>query len=69
MRERLPAAGDGAAQLGVQRQPQAIAGERLMNGGVPGGQGQRGGVLEHLAALEVLEVRPRYGDAAARAHA
>jgi len=50
-------AGDGATELGIERQAQAIPRERLVEGRMAAGQGQRRGIVEHLAHLEVLEVR------------
>ena len=57
MRQRLVVPGDGAAQRRVERQPQPVADQRLMDGGMSRRQRQRRGVVEDLAELEVLEPR------------
>ena len=68
MREGLLLAGHGLAQRGIERKAQAVAEQRLMEGGVAGGQGQRGRVLEDLPHLEVLEVRAADPDLLACPH-
>ena len=48
------------AELRVERQPQAVAGHRLVHRGVPGRERHAGRVVEHLTVLEVLEPRPAH---------
>ena len=43
MRELTFVAGNRPGQLSVEREPQAVAGERLMQREVAGGEGQRRG--------------------------
>ena len=65
MHERPLVAGHGAAQLGVEREPQAVAGHGLVHRGVPGGERHAGRLVEHLPVREVLE--PRTADLHRRA--
>jgi hypothetical protein len=55
MDEGRVTAGYGSGQLGVEWEREAIAYDRLMDGGVPGIQRERRRV-EDLAALKILEV-------------
>ena len=57
MRERRVVARHLAAQRRVEREPQPVAGERLVQRGMARGQRQARRVVEHLAALELLEPR------------
>jgi hypothetical protein len=48
---------DAPAQLRVERQPEAVPDDRLVNGRMAGGQGERRSRPDRLADLEILEVR------------
>src|SRR4051812_45193968 len=63
MGERLAAPRDLDTQLRIEREAQPVAEERLVQRGVTRGECQRGRVLQDLANLEVLEVRPAPRDA------
>ena len=71
MRERRVVARHLAAQRRVEREPQPVAGERLVQRGMARGQRQARRVVEHLAALEILEPRPadEHGGVLDAAHA
>ena len=56
MRELNVPAGDRSAQLGVERESQAVACERLVKRGVARRERERGGIVEHLSGFEILEV-------------
>jgi hypothetical protein len=58
MGQRLGASGDRRGQLVIQRQPEPVAGQRLMQRGVARGQCQARGIGEDLPVRQVLEVRP-----------
>ncbi len=49
------AAGNGAAQIGVQREPEPVAHDRAMERGESVGQRERGRVGHDLTDLEILE--------------
>ncbi len=55
MGERPVPRRDRAHSSRVERQAQTVADERLVHGGMPVGDRQRGRVVEHLADCEVLE--------------
>ena len=48
MHQQPLVAGHGAAQLRVEREPQAVAGHGLVHRGVPGREGHAGRLVEHL---------------------
>ena len=56
--ERLAAAGDRRGQLVIQRQPEPVTGQRLVQHGMACGQRQARGVGEDLPMRQILEVRP-----------
>ena len=56
MRQSLIPSRDHGAQLGVQRQPQPVSEQRLMQGGMAGGERKGGRLVEDVANLEVLEM-------------
>src|SRR3954452_2847346 len=68
MGERLAAPRDLDTQLRVEREAQPVAEERLVQRGVTRGECQRGRILQDLANLEVLEVRPAHPDALVSLH-
>ncbi len=68
MRHGSALPGDRPGERPVERQPQPIAGDRLMQGGVALGERERGGGAEHRPDLQVLEPRRRGRRGEADAH-
>ena len=56
MRQGLVPCRDRGAQLGVERQPQPVSEQRLMEGRMAGGECERGRFVEDVANHEVLEM-------------
>ena len=60
VRQQPVAAGHEATQRLVQRQPQPVAGDRLVQSGMAGTERERWSVVEDLPDREILEPRPTH---------